>query len=399
MSAERAVETAKRLYEALAGGDKDALGALLHPDFVGHAAEGLPLQMGGEHVGGEAMRTNLWWRIGEHFRVKAIAEEFQSLPDARLMVTGRYRGTARRSGNPLDAAFVHVIAFSDDGRIVALQQLTDTAAWHAALDGPSALETIEYRVDDGVATVCLNRPAERNAIDMRVGQETLEVARRIEADPTVRCVLICGNGPALTVGGDIKHFVEGRSERFGDYLAEMTVPFHRAFDILSRIQAPIVTAAHGAVAGGGIGYVYAADIVVAAEGTRFLTAFAGLGVSGDGGGTWHLPRLIGPRRAAEAYLRNKPISAQQALEWGMINEIVPADRLREHATELARELATGPTRAFGAMRELLRDSWRSDLSGHLLAETRALKATGDTQDAAAAINAFAAKQQPTFIGR
>lgn len=393
------VGTAQRLYEALARGDRDALDELLHPDFVGRAAEGLPLQMGGEHVGGEAMRTNLWWRIGEHFKVRALAEDFQILPDGRLMVGGRYRGTARRSGKPLDAAFIHLIAFDDDGRVVALEQLTDTAVWHEALDAPAELETIDYRVVNDVATVCLNRPEMRNAIDMRMGRETLEVARRIEGDHTVRCVLICGNGPALTVGGDISYFLDGRSDRFGDLFAEMTTPFHQAFDILSRVPVPIVTAAHGAVAGGGLGYVYAADIVVAAEGTRFVTAFAGIGLSGDGGGTWHLPRLIGPRRAAEAYLRNRPIEAEQALEWGLINEIVPPDRLREHAEQLAAELAAGPTLAFGTMRALLRDSWRNDLSAQLAAETRGIKLTGDSEDAAAAINAFAAKRTPTFIGR
>ncbi|MGV0652768.1 enoyl-CoA hydratase-related protein [Mycolicibacterium thermoresistibile] len=393
------VGTAQRLYEALARGDRDALDELLHPDFVGRAAEGLPLQMGGEHVGAEAMRTNLWWRIGEHFKVRALAEDFQILPDGRLMVGGRYRGSARRSGKPLDAAFIHLIAFGDDGRVVALEQLTDTAAWHEALDAPAELETIDYRVVNGVATVCLNRPEMRNAIDMRMGRETLEVARRIEGDHTVRCVLICGNGPALTVGGDISYFLDGRSERFGDLFAEMTTPFHQAFDILSRVPVPIVTAAHGAVAGGGLGYVYAADIVVAAEGTRFVTAFAGIGLSGDGGGTWHLPRLIGPRRAAEAYLRNQPIEAEQALEWGLINEIVPPDRLRERAEQLAAELAAGPTLAFGTMRVLLRDSWRNDLSAQLAAETRGIKLTGDSEDAAAAINAFAAKRTPMFIGR
>lgn len=108
----------------------------------------------------------------------------------------------------------------------------------------------------------------------------------------------------------------------------MTSPFHEAFRILSRIDAPIVTAAHGAVAGGGLGYVYAADLVVAAEGTKFVTGFADLGLSGDGGGTWHLPRLIGARRAAEVYLRNTPITAADALRWGMVNAVVPADELR-----------------------------------------------------------------------
>jgi 2-(1,2-epoxy-1,2-dihydrophenyl)acetyl-CoA isomerase len=179
----------------------------------------------------------------------------------------------------------------------------------------------------------------------------------------------------------------------------MTTPFHEAFRVLSRIDAPIVTAAHGAVAGGGLGYVYAADLVVAAQGTRFVTAFAALGLSGDGGGTWHLPRLVGARRAAQAYLRNTPIEAAEALEWGLINEIVPADGLRERATELAIELANGPTRGFAKMRALLRDSWQNDLSTQLLAETEGIKATGNTADAAEAIAAFAAKRKPHLTGR
>jgi 2-(1,2-epoxy-1,2-dihydrophenyl)acetyl-CoA isomerase len=145
--------------------------------------------------------------------------------------------------------------------------------------------------------------------------------------------------------------------------------------------------------------VYAADLVIAAEGTRFLTAFAALGLTGDGGGTWHLPRLIGARRAAQAYLRNTPIEATDALEWGMINEIVPADELRSRATELATELADGPTRAFGKIRALLRDSWHNDLPTQLQAEIDAITETGRTADSANAIAAFAAKRKPHFTGR
>jgi 2-(1,2-epoxy-1,2-dihydrophenyl)acetyl-CoA isomerase len=390
---------AQALYDALAAGDRDALTRLLHPDFVGHAAAGLPLDMGGEHIGPEAMRTRLWWRIGEHFKVGAVAEDFQPLDDGRLMVTGHYRGTARRSGNALDAEFIHLIGFTSDGRIATLHQLTDTAAWHAALAGHDDLQTIDYRVSDGVAILCLNRPDERNAIDLRMAEETLEVARRIAADPSVRAVLICGDGPALTVGGDIGFFRGGRTGRFGELFVEMTTPFHQAFDILSRVEVPIVTAAHGAVAGGGLGYVYAADLVLAAPDTRFVTAFAAIGLSGDGGGTWHLPRLIGARRAAECYLRNRPIVANEALEWGLINEIVPAGELRQRATALAVELAQGPTLAFAAMRKLLRDSWGTDLAGQLTAEVHAVQRTGDSRDAAAAITAFAAKRTPEFTGR
>jgi 2-(1,2-epoxy-1,2-dihydrophenyl)acetyl-CoA isomerase len=399
ISRDAKVTCASRLYEALAVGDRATIDTLLHPDFIGRAAEGLPLDMGGQHVGVEAMCAELWWRIGAHFKARAVPSDFQVLEDGRLMVIGSYEGSARRSRKTLDAAFIHLIEFTPDHRIAALQQLTDTAAWRAALDETGTLQTIDYRVEGGVATVCLNRPDQRNAINVQMGHETLEVARRIAADSTVRAVLICGNGPALTVGGDIEYFLNDRSEHFGDLFATMTTPFHHAFDILSRIDAPIVTAAHGAVAGGGLGYVYAADIVLATETTRFVTAFAGIGLSGDGGGTWHLPRLIGARRAAECYLRNRPVTAAEALDWGLINDIVPDDELRSRATALATELANGPTLAYGGMRTLLRESWTNTLSAQLAAETRGIQRAGNTRDAATAIAAFAAKQTPHYSGR
>jgi 2-(1,2-epoxy-1,2-dihydrophenyl)acetyl-CoA isomerase len=399
LSRDGKVSTAQKLYEALAAGDRDKLGQLLHPEFIGRAAQGLPLNMGGTHVGPDAMREKLWWRIGKHFTARAEPEDFQVVEDGRLMVVGTYRGSARRTGNPLEAVFIHVLSFAEDGRIAALHQLTDTAAWRAALDGTGALQTIEYDVRDGVATICLNRPEVRNAIDLQMGRDTLEVARRVAAERTVRAVLICGNGSALTVGGDIAYFIGSAEGAFGDLFVKMTTPFHQAFEIFSRIDAPIVTAAHGAVAGGGLGFVYTADVVVAAETARFVTAFAGIGLSGDGGGTWHLPRLIGPRRASAAYLRNTPITALEALEWGLVNEVVPDTELRARAKAVATEWANGPTVAYSAMRALLRDSWRNDLAAQLAAESRSIKRTGDSADAAEAIAAFVGKRRPSFTGR
>jgi 2-(1,2-epoxy-1,2-dihydrophenyl)acetyl-CoA isomerase len=403
MSADRTldarVSTARQLYRALAAGDRDALSTLLHSEFVGYATDGLPLGMGGRHDGPEAMRRDLWWTIGRHYKVEAQPEEFRLLDDGRLFVAGHYRGEGRVSGRRLDAAFIHLIGFTGDGRIASLEQLTDSAAWVQALGDVVGLQTIDYGVRDAIATVCLNRPDARNAIDMRMAEEILAVARRIAADDSIRAVLICGAGPALTVGGDIDYFLARSGERFGELFAQMTTPFHEAFRVLSRVDAPIVTAAHGAVAGGGLGFVYAADLVIAAEDTKFVTAFAALGLSGDGGGTWHLPRLIGPRLAAAAYLRNRPIDAAEALEWGLINEIVPAEELRGRAEAVARELADGPTRGFARMRALLRDAWRNDLSTQLQAETEAIRHTGDTADAARAINDFATKRRAEFTGR
>src|SRR5246127_2628942 len=250
MSTDTKVLAAQQLYRALAAGDREALSTLLHPDFVGHATDGLPLNMGGRHDGPEAMQRKLWWPTGRHYKVEAQPEDYGVLDDGRLFVAGHYRGEGRASGRRLDAAFIHLIGFAADGRIASLDQLTDSAAWVHALGDDAPLRTIDYSVTDAVATVCLNRPADRNAIDMRMAEETLEVARRLAADKTIRAVLIRGNGPALSVGGGIDYIVSGAGDQFGTLLARMTTPFHDAFRILSRINVPIVTAAHGAVAGG-----------------------------------------------------------------------------------------------------------------------------------------------------
>jgi 2-(1,2-epoxy-1,2-dihydrophenyl)acetyl-CoA isomerase len=411
------VQTARRLYQALAAGDRGALAEILTPGFVGQTAAGLPLGLGGSYASAESMQRDFWWRLGRAFRVRAEPESFDRLGDDRLQVSGTYRGSARSTGRPLEAAFVHVLSF-DGGRISALVQLTDTAAWHAALDGepvpdgrPASelppyqhpgiedLRAIEYDVTGHVATVRLNRPEHRNAIDLRMAEETLTVARSIAADPAVRAVLISGHGPALSVGGDIEYLRQAPVGTLGTLAAYMTDPFHEAFRILSGVDAPIVTAAHGSVAGGGLGYVYAADVVLAAEGTVFSTAFSGLGISGDGGGTWHLPRIVGTARARRMYIENLRLDAARALEWGLVAEVVPAGELAQRARALADRLAAGPTRAYGLQRRLLRDSWGATLSDQLRAESDGVAVSGNTRDADAAVQAFLDRRPSTFEGR
>lgn len=389
-------QLATRLYAALAKGDAAGLDELLHLDFVGTTTEGLPLGLGGRYEGVAAMRDEFWWRIGRHYRAEAVPESFHPLDDGQLLVVGRYRGEGRASGLPLDAAFEHRLTFRE-GRISALVQLTDSTAWLSALGSP--LTTLEYSVRSGVAHLRINRPEQRNAIDLAMADELLLVARRIQSDPAVRAVLISGAGPVLSVGGDITYFTEAGLDDLGALFTRMISPMHEAFRILSSIDAPIVTAAHGVAAGGGLGFVYAADITVAAEGTRFVSAFSDLGVSGDGGGTWHLPRLIGAARAARVYLENRPITSDEALEWGLVSEVVPADEVYERALAIAERLAKGPTRAYGHIRALLRDSWSSSLSEQLTAETEHMLVVGRTADALEGVTAFAEKRPANFQGK
>lgn len=397
MTIQQHVEQATRLYAALAKGDRKTLAELLSPDFRGRTTAGLPLDLGGTYDSAESMQRDFWWRIGQHFRVEARPEDLHGLDDGRLQVAGRYVGEGRGSHRPLEAAFIHVLTFDDQGRVTALDQHTDSAAWVDALG--ERLETIAYSVDQGVATICLDRPDRHNAIDRRVSQEFLIVARRIASDPSVRAILICGEGPSLTVGGDITYFRDhGEAGTYGDLFRSMTAPFHDAFRILSDIDAPIVTAAHGTVAGGGLGFLWAADIVVGSEDFRLVMAFAGVGVSGDGGGTWHLPRLVGARRAAQLYLLNEPLNATEALEFGVLNEVVPNEEVRDRALVLARRLASGPTVAYGGMRRLLRDSFSNTLTDHLQVETDTIARTGNSSDTAEAVAAFLTKRRPTFEG-
>lgn len=389
------------LYNALASGDEARIAQALSDDFLGRLTPGLPFGIGGEHRGSQSMVRNGWFTIGAHWKVRAEPARWSGTEDGRLQVEGTYRGAGRVSKRPFEAPFVHLWEF-DGEKVSALTQFTDSAAFVAALGdtapGAGELETINLSITDGLAILCFTRPDVRNAINQKVADDFLAAALRIAGDSSVRAVLLCGDGPDLTVGGDIGCFTaEGRDD-LANTLRQMVTPFHLGFEVLADIDAPIVTVAQGSVAGGGIGLVYAADVIIAADDARFVTAFSTLGLSGDGGGTWHLPRRIGPARAAWAYLTGTPITAAQGLEWGLVTEVVPADRAHERGVAITRQLADGPTRAFGQMRRLLRQSWDRSLPEQLHAEIESLARTGATTDARNAVQAFLARRRPTFQG-
>jgi 2-(1,2-epoxy-1,2-dihydrophenyl)acetyl-CoA isomerase len=388
-------DLAARLYTALAAGDGAELDALLHPDFRGRLADGMPFGIGGAHDGPDAMRRDGWGAIGRRFTARAEPSGFQPLADGRLLVTGRYTGRGRHGGGRLDAGFAHVIEVTD-GRISALEQYTDTAAWAAAA-GP--FSTLTLRVADGLATVRLDRPSQANAIDTAMAADLRELAHRLAEDSSVRAVLLGGNGRRFTAGGDIGQFAGTPPEQLPAVLRRMIDDYHLAIERLTALDAPIVAAVRGAAAGGGLGLVCAADYVVAAEDAVFAVGYAAIGLTADGGNTWFLPRLVGLRRAQEMFLLNRRVTAAEALEWGLINRVVPDAEVEEAAAEVAAQLAAGPTRAFGGMRRLLRQSLETDLRAQLAAEVAEIVEVAGTPDAAEGIAAFAARRPPQFRAR
>ena len=261
----------------------------------------------------------------------------------------------------------------------------------------SEVNRVELNVDGAVAEIVLARADARNAIDRAWAEELAERCDELRAG-SARAVLIRADGPAFTVGGDLGH-INGHRDDLADELQRMIDPFHRALRGLAELPVPVVAAAHGAVAGGGLGLLWCADVVLLAEGAKLATAFSRLGLSGDGGSTWYLPRLVGLRRAIELELQGRVLSADEAVEWGLASRVVPAAALHDEARLVARTLAAGPTHAYAEMRRLLRSAFDRDLGAGLDAELQAIQRCGRTADAQEGIAAFLAQRAPGFAGR
>jgi 2-(1,2-epoxy-1,2-dihydrophenyl)acetyl-CoA isomerase len=386
---------ARAFYAALAAGDRAQLDALLHPEFTGRTADGMPFGIGGDHDSPSAMRRNAWGTIARHFEARAEPERFLDVTDGRLLVTGRYRGRGKQSGAPLDAAFAHLITIEEE-RIKALEQYTDTARWH---DAAGPLRTVLLDFAEGVATLRLNRPDKGNAIDPAMADDLAEAATQIAERPGVRAVLITSNGPNFTVGGDLALFAGTAREQLPDRLRRMIDSYHLAIERLTSIDAPVVAAVRGGAGGGGLGLLYAADIVVAADDSRFALGYGALGLTADGGNTWFLPRMVGMRRAQEFFLLNRRLTAQEALQFGLVSRLAPSDAVEKEAATLAATLAAGPTLAYGAVRRMLRQSFETGISNQLEAERESIVAASRTDDALEGIAAFVAKRRPQFRGR
>ncbi|QHE84799.1 enoyl-CoA hydratase [Hydrogenophaga sp. BPS33] len=248
---------------------------------------------------------------------------------------------------------------------------------------------------DGVATLSLNRPAALNALNVPLAEALLAACREIAEDGTTRAVILRGEGRSFGVGGDLAALRDGGP----DTPIELIGAMHESIKILSGLDAPVIASLHGAVAGGSLSLSLACDLAIAAEGTKFNLAYANVAASCDVSGSWNLPRVVGLRRALEIALLCETFDAAEALRLGIVNRVVPADRLGKETLDLARRLAAGPTRAYGRIKKLMRQSSETAFPNQLDAERDAFDASARTDDFKEALAAFFNKRAPTFQGR
>lgn len=257
-------------------------------------------------------------------------------------------------------------------------------------------ETILYAIENGVATITLNRPDKLNAFDDQMIQETTAAFKQAGRDKEVRCVVLTGNGRAFSSGQDLADVMDrGGAFSIGDHLRH---GYHKLIKQMIQLEKPIIGAINGIAAGAGCGIALATDIRIAADKASFMLAFSKVGLVPDSGTNWLLPRLIGQARAYEMAVTADKIPAETALAWGMINRVVPAAQLPEVAAAWAGSLAVGPTLAFGLTKRAMNHAWNTDLFDALEYEAHLQEIAGRSHDNKEGVMAFLEKRKAEFKG-
>lgn len=265
------------------------------------------------------------------------------------------------------------------------------------------MEILEYRnirleLDNQLATVVLADPERLNAMSTDMAEDIMRALQEIgKPRRAIRALLLRGEGRGFCAGANLAGRGPDASGNL-PVLSRVESCYHPLIARMRAFDRPIVVAVHGACVGVGLAMALQCDCIVASRDAYFSTPFVKLGSGPDGGLTWMLPRFIGPFRARQMLMQLKRVTAQEALEWGMVSEVLPEEGFVEAAKAIAEGFAAGPTIALSEIRQLLRDSLRQDFASHLDDESRALARTFRSKDNREGMRAFASKTQPVFTG-
>jgi 2-(1,2-epoxy-1,2-dihydrophenyl)acetyl-CoA isomerase len=259
-------------------------------------------------------------------------------------------------------------------------------------------ETIDLTTAGPAARILLNRPEALNAWNEQFGRDLLDAVTKVAEDGSVRALLITGAGRGFSSGADLKEQRGDGDSGLPDLGARLEEIYHPIITALREMPKPVVAAVNGPAVGIGCSLALGADLIVAGESAYFLLAFVNIGLVPDGGSTAFLPARVGYARAAEMAMLGERVPAEQALEWGLINRVVPDERLEAEAGELLDRLANGPTRSYAGSKRLLNRRVYADLAGQLEAEAEAQRDQGHSQDFVEGVMAFAQKRPAKFTG-
>lgn len=259
----------------------------------------------------------------------------------------------------------------------------------------SAYETLTFDLSGAVARITLNRPSAANGFNEAMMRELADAAGRCDADRAIKAVILTGKGRFFSAGGDLKGMADAGDAR-GAYVKRLADNLHRATSSFARMDAPLIVAVNGTAAGGGFSLAISGDLVIAARSASFTMAYTRAGLSPDGSSSYFLPRLVGLRRAQDLMFTNRTLSSAEALDWGLVTEVVDDEALQARADALAAGFVSGARGANRNIKQLLQATYTQGLEGQMELEGRLVSACADSAEGREGIDAFIAKRQPKF---
>jgi 2-(1,2-epoxy-1,2-dihydrophenyl)acetyl-CoA isomerase len=258
-------------------------------------------------------------------------------------------------------------------------------------------QTILYSIQQGVATICLNRPEVYNAFNEQMSSELIDAVKKAGKDEEVRCIVLTGAGKAFCSGQDLKDAAGQGPRSLADSVMRRYNPLILGIRELAK---PVICRVNGVAAGAGASLVFACDMVVATEAVVFVEAFINIGLVPDSGSSFFLPRTIGYHKAFELCALGNKFSAREAYELGLLNQLVPdTEALDQQVSMLAARFAAAPTKSVGLVKKMLNKAYTSDLASMLQYEAYCQEIAGRSADHKEGVQAFIEKRKPEFSGK
>jgi enoyl-CoA hydratase/carnithine racemase len=245
-------------------------------------------------------------------------------------------------------------------------------------------------VDGAVATITLNRPTAFNAIDLAIAKKLEQLAAQVEADESIRVLVLEGAGRAFCAGGDLQT-LGAAVDNIAPVVNELLLHYHAFIRSLRRMPKIVIASVHGSAAGAGLSLAFMADMCIATDDAKFTAAYHKLGVSPDGGGTVGVTEIVGTRRALQIFLAEGSFSASQAYDWGLVAKVVPAAELKQATRDLAGRIAQNAPAGIAATKALIHQARSTPIEQQLDAETRAIVGCMRTDEFRVAVKKFTDK--------